>query len=65
MSKIVGLFFKLSEFFPVKILKSVCASLVLPHILYGAEINSGAPYNIQERIIILQREISRSINFLA
>ena len=64
ISKTLLIFYKLSEFFPAKTLKSMYDSLVLPHIMYGVAINFGAPDHILERINILQKKMIRSTNAL-
>ena len=64
VSRVVGLLYRLNKFLPVKILRTLYFTLVMPHMMYGIEVSYGLPQYFLNHISILQKKAIRVINTL-
>ena len=65
ISKSVSILFKLSEYLPLEIIKTLYYSLINPFLIYGIEVCHGTyAANITNKIFILQKKACRTIHNL-
>ena len=61
ISRSVGVLFKLKSYLPVRKLKMLCNSLILPHLNYGVECWHAAPNFAKNKLEVLQKKALRAI----
>ena len=65
ISKSIGILYKLNNFLPPNILKTLYETLIKPYITYGIEAWHSAPNYILEKVRVLQKKSIRAICSLA
>ena len=61
ISKSVGIFFNVSKYLPLEIIKTLYYSLINPYLPCGVEVWHGTYANITNKILILQKKAFRAI----
>jgi len=64
VSRSIGVLYKLRDFIPTHILRSLYYSMVYPYISYAIEAWFNAPNYISNSVVVLQKRVVRCINFL-
>ena len=64
ISKTVGIIYKLNKSMPIKILKTLYQSLIVPYLTYGIELWYSASNTLTNRVQILQKKAVRAMNSL-
>lgn len=64
ISKNVGLMYKIRDFVPLSILKSIYYSMIYPYLSYSVEAWFNSPEYVRNAVIVLQKKAIRCMNFL-
>ena len=64
ISRSIGILYKIGPFVNIKILKTLCYSLIYPHLIYAIEVWGSADSTHMNHIMILQKRIVRMIKQL-
>ena len=64
LSKIVGVLFRLNKILSTDLLRTIYATIFVPHIMYALEIWYGSLIGNRDRIFKLQKKAVRAINLL-
>ena len=64
LSKTIGILYKLNKYMPLRIMKTLYETLILPYLTYGIEIWYSAPANYTNMLNIIQKKAVRAVNNL-